>query len=348
MKVLSEKKNSNKNQKDIKKDKSINKTSDNQMNKNNIMNYFVFNEDENNIISNPKNNKNVNKIDNINKINKKEEENKEQKIKVDYNVNSFITSNYRPDLYSPFGIISGNKYRLRMAPEKNSQKIEEVDDECEENEEKKKEEEKENDKDDSSSTFSLNEKDNNEELLLKNIKSNRYYNIEPDISVKCHICDQIGHRKDICPNYNIKFCYRCLSSKHEDRDCDKIKCFRCNRLGHKTFNCQLKDNQLIICDSCHCIGHKKKECLIKPMEISKKFIKNNNLSCIDCGSNTHVLCPLDNRELPEILEDEDYSWDLTISESEDDDRSSLTPKAEEENESKEKKKKRKTKKFLRI
>ena len=183
---------------------------------------------------------------------------------------------------------------------------------------KKKEEEKENDKDDSSSSFSLNEKDNNEDLLLKNIKSNRYYNIEPDISVKCYICGQIGHRKDICPYYDIKFCYRCLSSKHEDRDCDKIKCFRCNRLGHKTFECQLKVNQLIICDSCHCIGHTKKECLIKPMEISKKFIKHNNISCIDCGSNSHVLCPLDSRELPEILEDEDYSWDLINSESEDD------------------------------
>ena len=351
MKALSENKNRNKNQKDTQKDKSSNPSSNNNINEKNIMNFFVFDENIDNIINNSKNNKNTINIDsNNNKINIKEEESKEQKKRIDYNVNSFITSTYRPDLYSPYGIISGNKYRLRMAPGKSSQKIEEIDEECEENEVKKEEEEKENenenDKVDLSSSFSSNEKDNNEDIL-KNTRLNRYYNIEPDITVKCYTCGQIGHKKDACPNYDIKFCYRCLSTKHEDRDCDKIKCFRCNKLGHKTFNCQLKEKQLLICDSCHCIGHKKNECLIKPMEISKLFLKYNNLCCINCGSNNHVLCSLVTRELPEIFEDEDYPSDYINSESDaDDDGSSLTPKAEEENESKEKKKKKKEKRIL--
>ena len=230
-----------------------------------------------------------------------------------------------------------------MAPDQNSRKIEEIDEECEENEIKKSEEEKDNDKEELSSSFSSNEKEE-----LKNIKLNRYFNIEPDITVKCHTCGQVGHRKDICPNYNIKFCYRCLSSKHEDRDCDKIKCFRCNKLGHKTYNCQLKDNQLIICDRCHCVGHRKNECLIKPMEFSHKFLKYNNLYCLNCGSNKHILCPLINRELPELFENEqdnilfDDSISLNLNNSDnDDDKSSLTPNNEEINQPKEIKKEKK-------
>lgn len=334
MKVLSKKKNRNKSPKDKQKDNNISLDKNNPINKNNIMNYFVFDENENNIIGNAKEKKILN-----NKIIENEEKkkkNKEQRIKAHYNVNSFITSNYRPDLYSPYGIISGNKYRLKKAPDQNSRKIEEVYEECEENEIKKSEEEKDNDKEELSSSWSSNEKDE-----LKNKKLNRYFNIEPDITVKCHTCGQVGHRKDICPKYNIKFCYRCLSSNHEDRDCDKIKCFRCNKLGHKTYNCQLKDNQLIICDRCHCVGHRKNECLIKPLEFSHKFLKYNNLYCLNCGSNKHILCPLTNRELPELFENEqddillDDSISLNLNNSDnDDDKSSLTPNNEEINQPK--------------
>ena len=135
-----------------------------------------------------------------------------------------------------------------MAPGKSLHKFEEE----EENEEE--EEEKENKKEEDKESLSP-EKENNEEI--KASKLNRYYNLEQDISVKCHICGQVGHRKDVCPNYDIKFCYRCLSTSHEDRDCDQIKCFRCNKLGHKTYNSKVKDNKLFACDRFHCVGHKK-------------------------------------------------------------------------------------------
>ena len=361
------KNNKSKNQKDFDKEKNLYPALNNQINQNNILDYFVFDEDENNIIINPKKEKNKNEI---NKNEKEEEEKGEkennplEKIKINYNVNSFITSSYRPDLYSPYGIISGNKYKLRMAPGKSSQIIEDIESEEEENDEK---EDKESRKEEDKESSSISEKENNDEV--KKSKLNRYYNIEPDISIKCHICGQVGHRKDICPNYDIKFCYRCLSDSHEDRDCEKIKCFRCNKLGHKTFNCQLKDNKLILCERCHCIGHKKEECLIKPLEFSHKFLKYNNLSCMNCGSKKHVLCSLVNREFPELskedenelFNDDNIFIDLLKNES-DDDCSSLTPLNEEDqnldeinnkdnlmnNEEEEKKNKKKKKKIKKV
>jgi len=239
-----------------------------------IKDWFIFNEDEENIIISPKTNiKDKNSLTN----NKQAHIIKENKMKVNYNINSFITSNLRPDLYSPFGIISGNKYRLKKDPEKNF-------------------EEK-----DLPPTLSNEKKDNEEKKILK---MKRYYNLETDISLKCKICDQVGHKKDECPFYNSKFCYRCLSNSHNDNNCDLVKCFRCNKLGHKTINCQLKGNKLIICDECHCVGHISKDCLLHKVEISPQFLKNNNLTCLKCGSSNHILCPINKRELPILVNEE--------------------------------------------
>ena len=290
------KNNKSKNQKHFDKEKNLYPALNSQINQNNIMDYFVFDEDENNIIINPKKEKNEKE-----KEEKGEKENNPlEKIKINYNVNSFITSSYRPDLYSPYGIISGNKYKLRMALGKSCKIIEGNESKEEKNDEK---EDKKTEKEEDKELSSISEKENNDEV--KKNKLNRYYNIEPDISIKCYICGQVGHREDICPNYDIKFCYRCLSDSHGDRDCELIKCFRCNKLGHKTFDCQLKDNKLILCERCHCIGHTKEECLIKPLEFSQNFLKYNNLYCMNCGSKKHVFCSLVNRELPELSKEDE-------------------------------------------
>jgi len=323
------------------KDKNLNSSNHQKKEDENIMDFFVFDENEDNIIISQK----QKKLENT-KMNYKEEQKndllRENRKKVDYNVSSFITSSFRPDLYSPFGIISGNKYKLKFSPGNSFQSLEEKDENNENNENKdgsKNTVKKEENKDKDSASSSSDEKDNNEEI--KKMKLNRYYNIEPDISLKCHICDQVGHRKDACPFYDSKFCYRCLSTSHEDRDCEQIKCFKCNKLGHKTYNCQLRENQLVICDNCHCVGHVRKECLMKPMEFSYKFLKYNDLSCLHCGSSNHVLCSIIKRELPELEEeDEDeineilkdeylFRDSLNNGNNDDDERSSLTPRNED-------------------
>ena len=168
---------------------------------NDIMNYFVFNEKENNI------------VENFNSTQTKEftEEDNNQNIKINYNICSFISSPRRPDLYCPFGVISGKNYELKSNEDKNK-------------EENEKEIKKEEDDIISISSFdSFEDERNIDNFENKKIKITRYFNIETDISMKCNICGEIGHKKRNCPNYDIKFCHRCAQFGHEDKECDKKK-----------------------------------------------------------------------------------------------------------------------------
>ena len=78
------------------------------------------------------------------KTRKSEEENQdnnnENNTRIKYNVNSFISSNFRPDLYSPLGIIAGNKYNLRRNSLPGKEKLENEEIELEEKEDDKIEE----------------------------------------------------------------------------------------------------------------------------------------------------------------------------------------------------------------
>lgn len=247
----------------------------NKINNDDIMDYFVFDENENNIIENR----------NTIKCNKIKECKNNQEIKVNYNVCSFFSSPIRPDLYCPLGVISGNKYEIKLYKEKSND--EEI-------------KQKEEDVISLSSLDSLDE----EKIDNKKIKIIRYFNIENDISVKCKICGSIGHNKNNCPNYYFKFCHRCIRIGHEDKDCNMKKCFKCNKIGHPTFKCPIKESNLFICDRCSCIGHKNEECLINPNGICQIYLKFNSLCCFICGSYDHVLCCLSNRKLPIIQKEE--------------------------------------------
>ena len=286
-------------------EKSKDQDSDEKKEQKDILDYFIIGdeEDEHNVDINSDIFKNP-------KFPEKEiEENKNNK-KIYYNVQSFITSNFRPDIYSPLGIIGGNKYNLIKNPNKKEEneeigsedKLEENDEEIEE--EKGEEEEKESEITEKKEVDQQKNLDN-----YKLLKSGRYYVLDDDITVKCHNCGEVGHVKDYCPYNNLKFCHRCLSLAHNDKDCKNKKCFRCNKSGHNKNECDVKDSDIMICFNCQNSGHRKNECLINPVKIDPKFIKNNGLSCFYCGSPNHLICPLSKRDNIELLKEKDVNFD---------------------------------------
>ena len=318
------------------RDKNKNTNTNEKKDEKDIMDYFIIGEDEDN-----------NSIDSeFNKAEKSEEKNSEENnengLGLKYKVSSFISSNYRPDLYSPLGIIGGNKYNLRKNSIKGKEKgdNEEIEG-VEEKEEEKEGEEKEEEEEEEKESKIMEEKLDNVKKELdkyKVLKLGRYYVLDDDITVKCHNCGEIGHIKDYCPYTNLKFCHRCLSHEHNDKDCKNKKCFRCNKSGHNKNECNLKDSEILICFNCEFSGHRKNECLIKPSRIDSRFIKNNGLSCFHCGSSNHLICPLSERENIELKKEnidfDEIEEDMISSKSQE--MSSDTP-VEEEKEIQEKK-----------
>ena len=322
------------------KDKNSNLNKDEKIDKKNIMDYFIIGEDENN--------------DSISDISKQlekseeknEDDNNDNNIKLSYKVSSFISSNYRPDLYSPLGIIGGNKYNLRKNSMKGKEKVDNEELEAEDKEEDKEIEEKEEEEEEEKESKIMDEKLDNVKKELdkyKLLKLGRYYVLDNDITVKCHNCGEIGHIKDYCPYTNLKFCHRCLSHDHNDKDCKNKKCFRCNKSGHNKNECSIKESEILICFNCQNSGHRKNECLINPSNIDSRFIKNNGLSCFYCGSSNHMICPLSERENIELKKEnidfDEIEEDMISSHSQE--ISSDTPVEEEEIETKKKSKSKK-------
>ena len=322
------------------KDKNSNSNKDEKIDKKNIMDYFIIGEDENN--------------DSISDISKQlekseeknEDDNNDNNIKLSYKVSSFISSNYRPDLYSPLGIIGGNKYNLRKNSMKGKEKVDNEELEAEDKEEDKEIEEKEEEEEEEKESKIMDEKLDNVKKELdkyKLLKLGRYYVLDNDITVKCHNCGEIGHIKDYCPYTNLKFCHRCLSHDHNDKDCKNKKCFRCNKSGHNKNECSIKESEILICFNCQNSGHRKNECLINPTNIDSRFIKNNGLSCFYCGSSNHMICPLSERENIELKKEnidfDEIEEDMISSHSQE--ISSDTPVEEEEIETKKKSKSKK-------
>ena len=322
------------------KDKNSNLNKDEKIDKKNIMDYFIIGEDENN--------------DSISDISKQlekseeknEDDNNDNNIKLSYKVSSFISSNYRPDLYSPLGIIGGNKYNLRKNSMKGKEKVDNEELEAEDKEEDKEIEEKEEEEEEEKESKIMDEKLDNVKKELdkyKLLKLGRYYVLDNDITVKCHNCGEIGHIKDYCPYTNLKFCHRCLSHEHNDKDCKNKKCFRCNKSGHNKNECSIKESEILICFNCQNSGHRKNECLINPSNIDSRFIKNNGLSCFYCGSSNHMICPLSERENIELKKEnidfDEIEEDMISSHSQE--ISSDTPVEEEEIETKKKSKSKK-------
>jgi len=55
--------------------------------------------------------------------------------------------------------------------------------------------------------------------------------------ITCWTCGDIGLMNRQCPKRNMRKCFECGSENHIKRDCDKVRCFRCNGIGHRQYEC---------------------------------------------------------------------------------------------------------------
>ena len=191
--------------------------------------------------------------------------------KNNYSLISYITSTKRPDLYHRYCFTSGEDYSIKLLKDQN-EKIENSKNENEENE------------------YSDSNKSSENYSTMKN-KSIRYFTFNTNITYKCYNCGEVGHMSGNCPYENIIYCLKCNKKGHEEKDCPYTKCFKCNQFGHKSFQCPFKIDKLKICTRCFSIGHKNEDCLKNPIYPSENYYSFNNVQCLFCGSNKHLICP---------------------------------------------------------
>ena len=195
----------------------------------------------------------------------------DEKHKINYEINSFWENDQIPDLYTPFGKISGDNYTLTKTDlnYKNKENIINYD----------------------------------KKIISK--KRLRYFDldfVEPDIpEIILTILPKTKKKskskkfyKNIPPFNSDKFCYICLSLDHFDKnECPRYKrCFKCLKYGHWAKDCgEILQNK---CENCNKSCHNKEDCL-KNCDIKFEDLlilnKNSKLKCAFCENNTHLICP---------------------------------------------------------
>ena len=217
----------------------------------NISQYFIFDEDEKNVENTLKNN-----------------------IEVEYEINSYLNNEDVPDLYTPYGIISGNNYNLITTKDKDMSNENGIA------------------KDDNIDKENKEDNNNDDSRRIK-----RYFDIDKDslYFLRCKKCGKYGHTKANCIKEN-NFCYICIKYGHVKKDCPIfLRCYKCLKYGHKIQNCTA-DKLEPLCQNCNRSIHKKEDCLKCPDEITIKDLEKHNLKCEFCGSKKHLICPYSKRE----------------------------------------------------
>ena len=235
-----------------------------QLNENNLLSNFIFDNNENNLINNEKN------------------------LEINYDICSYMNNDEIPDLYTPFGLISGDKYHIIPIKIEKLENLENSDENFsnknEENE-KKIEEIKSN-----------IQNDNNYELK----KIIRYFDInykDTKIDInnsRCKKCGKFGHLKCDCTNF-VTSCHICLSKDHTKKYCPKlVRCSNCFEFGHSAQDCQKTLDS--VCENCKITIHNREDCLKCPIKIYLKDLRAEKLSCVFCGSEEHLVCPFSKKK----------------------------------------------------
>ena len=255
------------------------------INDKNIFDFFIFDDDE----------ANNDDIDKNNQMN--------------YELDSYITSERLPDLYTPYGMIKGDCYKL-ISPQKNNYENKER--KIINNDNNKKENFIENKKIiryfdiitnediNNNNNSNIDDKNVNNNINDKNKTNNKSHSNDDDKTKdivshsRCKKCGEYDHLKCDCTS-NLLFCYICLGKDHVKKNCPKYKrCFKCLKYGHKLQDCREILNSK--CENCHISIHKKEECMKVPNKIILEDLKENNLKCEFCKSREHLVCPFYNRE----------------------------------------------------
>jgi hypothetical protein len=105
-----------------------------------------------------------------------------------------------------------------------------------------------------------------------------------------------------CPNESkMPLCKYCGISHAADAQCSGIKCFKCNKSGHKISECT--ETKITVCTKCKSIGHLAEKCLMSAFTGNQKYVL-----CVVCQKPGHVNCkPIQRGEFHIDFNEEDIS-----------------------------------------
>jgi hypothetical protein len=136
--------------------------------------------------------------------------------------------------------------------------------------------------------------DNRKRFSLGRDSLSRYF--ENDISCKCHLCGQVGHKQADCLNDPIPNpCHLCAGTDHEAMDCPNIVCYRCGAFGHHSRDCTNQARQRpMVCFECGSVNHDISRCHeysnSNDSSIFESKVMGNWVRCMNCDKTGHVMC----------------------------------------------------------
>jgi len=150
-----------------------------------------------------------------------------------------------------------------------------------------------------------------------NYSKGRYYTkaIGIDISTKCQVCEEVGHRAKYCTNVGVNvLCHLCAGPDHEAGECVNLICYRCGDFGHHARDCiapitsfgrqsggQARSKNMV-CSLCgEAQDHMWDDCLQAPtvaFDATKSLDFDPAIVCMNCGSTGHVMCQAGSFPIP--------------------------------------------------